>query len=433
MNVYPLKRGVSYAKPQLLRKQLAEYVTIAFAYLLIVMYLSSADYYIEKNDWLPVNPILFDLGAAAMLSGFLIFRELLASRGAALGRLYSGTKDGALFYYVLSIVGLLFCFHPDAIVAVRNNGFLYVLELMFLIMFTTVGLLERLRGLIRAACVTALLVYVASIMLDLMFVGLFSNVEGRAAGFAENPNFGAYSIVLLLLLSVDWRSYNLLDGVLWIVAAGGTFATLSRGGIIIFLFIFAVYLYFVFVRGDVKHRSAKFAKIGLTFIIGGLVVYAGMSFLSGSDMFSTFTGKGRLDSFSNVISGDASSISADSRVSLVHEYMSLAMEAPILGHGTGFTDSLPIGPHNLYLMVWTDYGLAGVVALLAVTVNLLLCFIKQHNRAGIVFIIVFLMECLFHDDILLFKPFTLAIILLTVLGDDAVLRRTHKKGGMVHG
>ncbi|MDF2713116.1 MAG: hypothetical protein K0R28_41 [Paenibacillus sp.] len=383
------------------------------AFVLNVISLSSLDHHIEKNGWLIVSPVSLELISAFVVFLYLFYREFMRDEANSFIANYVNLKNAILFYYGLAIVGLLYCFHPDSVVGFQNSGTHYLIELVFFLSLVSFGFINNVQGYSKLFAISALLLYLYSIVLDVVQGGQFTNVIGRAAGFAENPNTGAYSLVILIILSVDWRKYKSIDGILWLMTALGVLATLSRGGIIIFSLAFVSYLGFIF-AGLRKNKSKFLLNVAITLIASIFIIQIGSGLMRQSVMFETVTGQNRWDRVMEMFNGNTESITSDSRMELFSSYTELIADSPFFGHGTGYSNSLPNGPHNMYLLIWTDYGLVGLLVLIYGIANLLFFFISQKNRAGFVFMLVFIVEGFFNHNLLTFRPLVVALALLTV-------------------
>ncbi|RKN85659.1 O-antigen ligase family protein [Paenibacillus ginsengarvi] len=407
------KKNISQSKP--LQIDIANWIVWIMACVLFVITLSSLDYDLGKK-----GPLFISIGSLELVSAlgmflFCLYKEYMKDGAYCFIQMYVHIKDVLLFYFWLAIVGLLYCLHPNSVLGLQNEGTHYLIYLIFLIMLVCTGCIKYIEKSAKWFAIAALLIYLYSVGLDVVQGGQYTNVIGRAAGFAENPNTGGYILVILIILSVNWNEYKVMDGVMWIMTAIGIFATLSRGGIIIFSLAFALYVGFVAVSLG-KNRIKFLVKVSITTVAAFFIIYASSSFANISTLYETSTGQTRFERVQEMLNGDSDSIKSDSRVDLISTYINLIAESPFVGHGTGFSGSLPVGPHNLYLLVWTDYGLIGLLVLIYVLIRLLLFFVSKQNRAGIAFVLVFIVEGFFNHNLLTFQPFVTALALLSVSG-----------------
>jgi O-antigen ligase len=200
------------------------------------------------------------------------------------------------------------------------------------------------------------LVFLGSVFYDLAYPGTFSVVGSRAAGFVGNPNLSALTTLLLLSMVVRFERIHLLDLTFILLAFLAVYATLSRGGMLMFGLFVLVYVY-------LTGHGNRLRQLVWVPIIGAIMIPLGMSAMTqltaSSEMFTADNAQRRLATLS--LDSEAVYESDDIRLSLLPTYIRLIDQAPLLGHGTGFTQSMPFGPHNMYLSFWVNNGLIGLL------------------------------------------------------------------------
>jgi O-antigen ligase len=119
---------------------------------------------------------------------------------------------------------------------------------------------------------------------------------------------------------------------------------------------------------------------------------------SSSDMFETENAQRRLATFT----GENETVyeTDTARLSLIPQYMALIDRHMLFGYGTGFSRSLPLGPHNSYLDFWVNNGFAGLVLYLWLLLALLsLCWARRF-WPGFVFTQIALLAGMFTHDVI---------------------------------
>ena len=75
-------------------------------------------------------------------------------------------------------------------------------------------------------------------------------------------------------------------------------------------------------------------------------------------------------------------------------------ESPLLGHGTGYNRRLRQTPHNLYLKLWIDSGLLGVLTWLSLLAGGFWLFTSRKYRPGQALVLVTMFGGFFSHNIL---------------------------------
>lgn len=199
---------------------------------------------------------------------------------------------------------------------------------------------------------------------------VFTNVPGRAAGLYVNANIAGHFIAMAMVVGVEsiprrWR-------VLFVVVCGfGVLLTFSRAAWILWG-VAVVWLGWQRYIGPMRNRLAAIlcgAVIGIGFL--GLVFTGGLGGVLGGTSFGAHLDpntEARLGIGASSLSGH----SAHEREKLIFDSLRVGSEAPIVGHGLGYTDEWQFhkGPHNMYLLFFVDGGLFGVVLYLMLMVLL---------------------------------------------------------------
>lgn len=396
-------------------RQMAWFIRIFWFPLLTaisVLVICSIDYYLARRHIWPTTPTTFALGSFLFVLYIGVLKDMAQSKCAKLIQLYASSKHILWGYFAIAVLSLLFALHPTMLsnYTLGETSFLYVYSMVVLLASYSIAIFQSIRSNIKVIFVLALLVYFGSIVADLFVPNLFTNVIGRAAGFAVNPNTGALTLIMLMVASADWKAYKITDGFLWMMTAVGVFVTFSRGGLLIFFISFTMYVYFAFFKSKSKKKMIQ-AAITL-FIIYACIVLLVIPLLGQGQLFKDYTAQKRFATITQLIGGDSDTVKDDSRIDLVDLYLNKISNSPIVGYGSGYTEKQPIGPHNMYLQAWINLGAAGIILLLYFIAALFAYFIRNRDFRGVAFTIVFVLEGFFAHDLLLYRPF---IVLLGIL------------------
>lgn len=310
--------------------------------------------------------------------------------------LWRDNRQAIIAFLGLITLSFLTALEPGANVADRGGKAVYILLYRFSLFFvalSTAVMMLRLGW--RWPLMMALLVLLGSIFYDVAYPGTFSTADGRAGGFQENPNVAAIAVMMLLAVSVRYDRVHAFDLLLILGAAVGVFATLSRGGMMQLSLFLANYLFFT-------GRGRRLRQLVLTPLVAAAMAAAALGIAgyitSSSDMFQTENAQRRLATFA----GDNETVyeTDTARLSLIPQYMALIDRHMLFGYGTGFSRSLPLGPHNSYLDFWVNNGFAGLLLYLWFLLALLsLCWARRF-WPGFVFTQIALLAGMFTHDVI---------------------------------
>jgi O-antigen ligase len=104
--------------------------------------------------------------------------------------------------------------------------------------------------------------------------------------------------------------------------------------------------------------------------------------------------------------------SAGTRLAALHDGLRLIEQAPLLGHGTGFSRTMQELPHNIYVQQWVNNGILGILAYLLFLGAAYSTFSRRGCRNGQVVILVAAVGGIFSHNVLDQRPF---LILLGIL------------------
>jgi len=389
-------------------KQIPSIAMMAGFFLVFVSYF---DTYLNAVGLLPFLNVFLFIWGLVVVTGMTLLRAMASphERGRVL-ELYR--KNIAVLAPLAAIVLLSFAsaFVPTALL---DQGPRYVLYPAYNAAIVALSMLlpfqEHHRRWMRWYLALAFALAAASVFIDVIRPGTFSIVPDRAAGFARNPNGGGFLLVAMCCALIAFDRVRGFDLVILAVTALGVIATLSRGAFLLLAFTVCCYGPCV-----VRHSMRRGFGVLLTRMVALVVLaygtYAATSRLMDQRMFSG-GGDGRVA----MLLGKKKMVGKrESRVELAKEGWELVQAHPWVGYGSGFTFSLPEGPHNMYVSRWLDNGLPGVVAYVWLLGASALVFWRRRYLPGVVFTGVVALEGFFSHNLLEERAFILPFgILLT--------------------
>ena len=398
-------------------------------YLLLVMgyFLTTADNYLFLNGTVSLPPIRVFILMFAPLLGLILVMELLSAHPLAkLLALYRENAVVILLFSLMLCATLLWALHPTALWAGGGKWIKVIFyDFFFFMTALTLCLVPLVRKSYRLILLVSLLVLFISITYDLANPGTFSRSASRAAGLASNANLASLVLVMLAsaLLSYDPRRRTFDLSVLAITGIG-VFVTLSRGGILVYALLAAIYFYSVFfTQRSSARQGATILLVGA--LIGGAVLVIVPQMIKESEMFEKRLAQERLA----IILGQKDLYTSDdSRISAAKQSLRLIDEAPLLGHGTGFSHTMEVSPHNMYLLQWINGGIVGLLLYLMLLGGAFAIFHQRQFTAGKAFIAIILVAGVFSHNILEHRPFLMLLgILLGVSTYDEHKQFAHRQ------
>lgn len=187
-----------------------------------------------------------------------------------------------------------------------------------------------------------------------LFAKAGQNIAGRAAGFYLNPTIAAQALVMILACLL-WHSSRMASLLAVVLVLIGLFPTFSRGGFV----AWAVLVGLATWRGQLPRWFLIVFGLGAAlFLLAGDWLF---------DATSVWVAPENRDSLNRLAwllgQGSLDDYSAGER-----EYIALFawqqfLQAPLLGHGLGFTLvwSADVGTHNMILRGVVEYGLLGAM------------------------------------------------------------------------
>jgi O-antigen ligase len=386
-----------------------------------VLFLTDADVWFGEEHLLPMQPTVLLLAVVApfLAQIFLSFAANPRCR-ASLMRLVAANVSAIVAFGLLALVSLLMALYPTA--NWQDGGiFIYIISYDFVVFLIgmLLVLLPSVRKIFLICVYVSLITLCCTVLYDLVEPGYFSREISRAAGFGGNANYAAILVVALLAVCLRYDRVRFADHCLLVFCGVTVFATLSRGGLILFMLLFVIHSHVSMVasRLTLNRRLLFFTMAGLA---GMTVIVTTQLLMGSSKMFDEYGARDRLALFS----GQGHLYDADeSRIALAQEFMRLVDDSPLLGHGTGFTNFYDQGPHNMYLQQWVNNGVAGLLCYIAYLACCLRLFRRRRFIPGQVFTFLLCVASFFSHNIIDNRP------LLLLMGAMLTLSLPYSFGG----
>ena len=358
---------------------------LAFLYFLplFTLVFTRGDMFLFKEGLWPLRPTLGFFALLGPPFALLFFRGI----GGGWGRLLAlplRNAPLALPFIGLAALSLVTAVRPDAYWGESGKFILYpVYNAVVLLLAMALPLLPSFRRSFDKLVWAGFLTMVATLTADLFMPGFFAKHGSRAAGFAENPNGAAFLLALCCAVLTDPRRSRVYNLMVLSLGAFGLMLTLSRSGVLLFVLLLLSMSLVPLVDRRVRVRG-QLAAVLLG--VAGLVAAVGLMAILSSFEVGMFARHGAQDRAEQLARADLVDVS-DSRVGLIRIYIEEISKAPVLGRGSGFAAGQAKGPHNLYLLVWVNLGLAGLACFLLWLAGGLWMFVRRRSIAGSVVMI----------------------------------------------
>lgn len=326
-------------------------------------------------------------------------------------------------FLVLIALAFLTAMQPGANLAYGQGKELFILGYRFLMLAGGLSVaIFLLRIGWRPVLLVVLLTLAGSIFYDLAYPGVLSQLTSRAGGFQQNPNLAAIATVMLTAVVLRYDRIHAADLPVLLVSFIATFSTLSRGGMLQFALLAANYLYLTG-RGNPLRQLvlAPLAALGLVVLAAATIGFL----TSSSTMFDDENAQRRLATFS----GDSDTVyeTDDVRLNLIPQYLELIGERPLLGHGAGFSRSMPFGPHNTYLNFWVNNGFFALAAYVWMLCAMLAMSWSRRFMPGVVFAQIAVLAGFFSHNVIQLPVFLITAGLVMGLSWGHALERVLRR------
>jgi O-antigen ligase len=242
------------------------------------------------------------------------------------------------------------------VVGVLDSHGVFVMNLLsyFVVSLCSVLCLTSSNGekIAKTVAVLDILVVSGSIYYESLGDAAFTTIPGRMAGFFEDPNAGPINICLMLGILFTIQPRFWWNMALVAVAAPAVALTFSRSGMSVFVVMILAYAC-VNLRRNI---------VPLLLLIGAAVAV----FIGGSVALESTTRKGVVrDSNTEsrvqaIYELDFDRLGSAERAKDLIDAIEAAARRPLAGYGTGSGTS-SWQPHNQFVSVWLDLGLAGLL------------------------------------------------------------------------
>lgn len=377
--------------------------------LFFTLFLTQLDKQPALRGWGPPGVALFAACMAAfalcLLVGGARSRRDLREHLRALAHRY---WPFALAFAALAVLSLANWFRaPDPSAA---SAVSIALPLAICGAATLLPLASRIRRHWRTYLWIAFAALCLSVWADAIRVGTFALHEYRVAGLALDSNHASHLLLLLAAPLVAERRPGPGAPAALFLAGSTVFLTLSRGGLMLFILLALCALAFSLWRtppGRRLRRLSVFAAAGALMALACWVSVQTLPYFTGLeraraeasspdvvrgvDQFidvrgwftrrwdaadeDAFAGyRQRLEGFGRIDGSESPDLARvengvvefdDARVVRLRNALDAIAAAPVVGHGTGFSDAKGFDPAVLYLELWIDQGALGVLVFVA--------------------------------------------------------------------
>jgi hypothetical protein len=313
--------------------------------------------------------VIIGTNAAQQYSVTMPFQALITLAGAGYVLLVFRTQLLRLLHCAdfLLVAGVLVV--PVLLMLASDRTFErteYMSQIAVSLIFVVASVLASRTELSRVLAIAAFAIVLITVTLNLyeLFVrnNVWSTAPGRSAGFYTNPNLSAEAILgygLMFLLTRSKSKLDLVNLIVLPLVLTGVFATFSRAGILASLVLlpFAMAL-----RGGGKQVArilfAGVAVASLAYGFGSYVV---------DNLNLSEDAQARV--LSLVEEGGVGDYREDRGLTALAG-LKLGMENPLTGSGVRSIYKMEAEPHNMFVAMFVDYGIIGLLAYLLIIVRL---------------------------------------------------------------
>lgn len=385
-----------------------------FILLLIVLFTTSLDLYLNKSGVVPLKPsaffiplfFLFSLLSYKPTDYFIVFKThtfkmLLVF--LILTIIYSLNTETAREYLLIDVINRLITLilYVFAVLFFENNTN-KVIKIMFLFSVVILGL---------------------SIWYDTFFNLEYGIKILRKGGFAENPNVGASALKFLGLALLLLVNNNKLKLLIFFGILATVFITFSRSGLISLFMIMILMLInqwkpnFNF---NAKNLLSTISKTSVILFLSYIVIFNIAKFIQSEiPSFAEGDAGDRIDMLlgekeNNNTFMNADDVGKGGRSSVAKNFLEKFMTYPF-GYGSGYASDETINPintHNYYLTAAINYGFIGLLTLFWFIIKSFKLSFINNNYYYFVFTCLFFFECFISNGVLSEKAIIIVIAFL---------------------
>lgn len=371
-------------------------IALLYVSVMLAFFVAPLGSYLASIGRLPIRPlVVFVAGFTPVL--ILAFLRWVRG-GMRIGDpsdLVSSNSQLLIAFAFVAIVALLWTIAPE----VDADGY----ELAALRVY---GLINVVAGLAVAGCglrenelrtvlLPALGVMLATMYADVLQPGTFSVDGYRAAGVAQNSNVAGFTVVLIAAASLTYERVRMTDLALLAACGMGVVWTSSRAAILLFCFVFAFWCQRSFSLGTLRRRAPLLGIVTLAVIVV-LVAIVSYSVRMG-DAYQWFVSRQRTIF---AVDGPETLLWSVDRMRCARYSLDALPGHWVLGHGTGFTRTLEMGPHNMLLEQWVSNGLPGLLGLCWLVGVGLASAARRRSSTALATMLVIALQCFFSHNLL---------------------------------
>ena len=186
---------------------------------------------------------------------------------------------------------------------------------------------------------------------------------GRMSGFFANPNELATQTLITTAFGFGLASRTLNIKYLvitFLVCVPAVLGAHTRSAIVGMACM-------IFTLSCIVFPAKYVVRTTMSLAVVGLIGFGGMSYLQSlSEGSENRALQKRTDQLFEFMSGDVRGATTGGRFDLAKEAIGLWSKKPVIGHGLGYMNEMPIhrgGPHNMILKMMGDSGLSGSITL----------------------------------------------------------------------
>lgn len=385
---------------------------IVFASLYIAaglgIFLTAADNYMGKAKILPLPSTVAALAFLGSIITCVVFRDLLNGQPSMRVAFVIRSNLSVVFPFgLLALISLFLGLHPTAYWGDDWKWiFLQSYDYSVFICAMLVPIAVFFRKHFHSFATVGLLSLLGSIWYEVEYPGTFSTVPNRAAGFPTNSNWSAFAAVMICSMSLRYKggASRIADIIVLGITGLGLYFTLSRSGFVNFMLLGAFYVGATLYenRGEIRSMITILCSAGA--LVLSLLIIIPLAANSSNLMAGSKAQNRLIAIFSGEVVDEGS---AADRLQAAQETMDQINKSPLIGHGTGFNRRLRQTPHNLYLKLWVDSGMFGLMTYLSLLASGFWLFTSRRYRPGQGFILVVTVGSFFSHNVLEERTFLL--------------------------
>jgi hypothetical protein len=268
---------------------------------------------------------------------------------------------------------------------------------------------------------------------DISGVGNFTQSSddldnSRASGFFTNPNEAGLvanlCLIFLIFFFIDNTKNKLLIILLISASLYASFRSFSKTSMLFSVLLSGYFFYFLY-RYQLNKR--KSLKIVVTLFISAIVFLSIYAVNNLDELTKDWDSnqKIRIEAFILIITkGELASTTDTERSEAFTTGLRMIKESPFVGKGYGYLQYGIIsdnqGVHNLYLTIFGESGIVGIILFLSIFISLFIHVLANFNNKTEVFlfcsiIALILVNCMASHNLLLFRPINVSFALLAAL------------------